>query len=91
MFINFMPNDLEKAQIMYKLARKENWNNSYDRLEHFKRFQELTEAIKELSKSGWIIVHKKPRFTAISLDTKYKKEIIEFIEEQMPYLKDTLK
>jgi len=84
-----MSKDLIKAQIMFKLARKGNWMNSYDRLEHFKRFPDLEKVIKELSKKRWIIVHKKPRFTAISLNTKYKKEIIEFIEKEMPYLKET--
>ena len=82
-----MPNNLEKAEIMFKLARKGNWNNSYDRTEHFKRFQNLEESIKELSKIGWIIIHKKPKFLAISLNTQFKKEIIEFIEMQMPHLK----
>jgi hypothetical protein len=80
--------DLEKAQLMSVLARsKGNWGEKYDRTEHFKRFQNLKEIIKELSKKGWIIVHKKPNFEAISLNTEYKKEIIEFIEEEMPHLK----
>jgi len=79
--------DIEKAQIMFKLARKGNWNASYDRTEHFKRFQNLDEAIKELSKLNWIILHKKPKFLAISLNTQYKKDIIEFIEKHMPELK----
>ena len=78
--------ELEKAQIMFKLARKNNWGACYDKLEHFKRFQTLDKAIKELSKLGWIIIHKKPNFTGISLNTIYKKEIIEFIEKQMPHL-----
>jgi hypothetical protein len=78
--------DLEKAGIMFKLARKGNWGASYDREEHFKRFSNLDECIKELSKIGWIIVHKKPKFNAISLNPKYKKEIIEFVEKEMPYL-----
>ena len=43
--------DLEKAQIMFKLARKNNWGACYDRTEHFKRFQNLDKAIGELSKS----------------------------------------
>jgi len=80
--------ELEKAQIMFKLARKNNWGACYDRLEHFKRFSDLDKSIKELSKIGWIIVYNKPNYTALSLDTKYKKEIIEFIKEQMPYLKE---
>jgi hypothetical protein len=78
--------ELEKAQIMFKLTRKNNWGACYDRLEHFKRFQNLDKAIKELLKANWIIVHNKPNYTAISLNTQYEKEIIEFIEEQMPYL-----
>jgi len=84
--------DLEKAQLMSNLARKKgNWGNKYDRLEHFKRFPNLKQIVKELSKKRWVIVHKKPKFIAISLNTEYKKEIIEFIEKQMPYLKGVIK
>jgi len=86
-----MASDLEKAQIMFKLARKNNWNNRYDRTEHFKRFQNLKEIIKKLSKINWIIIYNKSKFTGISLNTKYKREIIEFIEEQMPYLKGIIR
>ena len=86
-----MSSDLEKAKIIFKLTRKNNWGACYDRLEHFRRFSDLGENIKELSKKDWIIIHKKPNFTAISLNTKYKREIIEFIEEQMPYLKGLIK
>lgn len=86
-----MQTDLEKAQIMFKLARKNNWRNCYDRLEHFKRFPNLKRAIKELSKIGWIIIHKKAKYIGISLNTKYKTEIIEFIETQMPYIKGVIK
>lgn len=82
--------ELEKAQVMYKLARKHNWCGSYDRLEHFKRFSNLKGIAKELSKIGWIIVHKKANFTGISLNPQYKKEIIEFIETKMPYLKGAI-
>ena len=83
-----MASDLEKAQLMSVLARgKGNWGEKYDRTEHFKRFQNLKEIIKELSNVGLIIIHKKPKYTGISLNTKYKKEIIEFIEREMPYLK----
>ncbi len=82
--------ELEKAQIMFKLTRKDNWNACYDRLEHFKRFQNLDKIIKELSKIGWLVIRKKPKFTAISLNTKYKKEIIEFIEDKIPYLKGVI-
>ncbi len=78
----------EKAKLMFKLAfSKKNWGAKYDRLEHFKRFQNLDNIIKELVKMGWIIIHKKPNYKAISLNPKYKIEIIEFIEAQMPELK----
>lgn len=87
-----MASDLEKAQLMFVLARrKENWGDKYDRIEHFKRFQNLKEIIKDLSKNGWLIIHNKPKFTAISLNTKFKREIIEFIEREMPYLKGVIK
>jgi len=87
-----MASDLEKAQLMSVLARsKGNWGEKYDRLEHFKRFQNLKEIIKELSKCGWLIVHNKPKFTGISLNTRFKREIIEFIEKEMPYIKGVLK
>jgi hypothetical protein len=83
--------DLEKAQIMFKLNRKNNWGAKYDRLEHFKRFPNLDKCIKELQKEKWTIIKHKPQYVAMSLDTKYKKEIIDFIEEQMPYVKEGLK
>jgi len=86
-----MSENLEKAQVMFKLARKNNWSNCYDRLEHFKRFPNINKVIKEFSKISWIIVHKKPKFIGISLNTQHKKEIIEFIEQNMPYLKGTIK
>jgi len=86
-----MAPDLEKAQIMFKLTRKNNWGNCYDRTEHFKRFENLGEAMKELSKMRWLIIHKKRNFTGISLNTAYKKEIIEFIETNMPHLKGIIK
>ena len=82
--------DLEKAQIMFKLARKGNWGGCYDRLEHFKRFPHLEEAIEELQKEKWILATKK-KFKAISLDTQYKKEIVEFIEQNMPEMKGVIK
>ena len=83
--------DLEKAQIMRKLARKENWGAKYDRTEHFKRFQNLKEVIKDLSKINWIIIHSKPNYTGISLNTEYKQEIIEFIEMNLPELRGVIK
>lgn len=87
-----MASNLEKAQLMSVLAKsKGNWGASYDRTEHFKRFQNLKEIIKELSKKDWIIVHKKPKFDAISLNTEYKREIIEFIEKEMPHLKGIIR
>ena len=87
-----MASNLEKAQLMSVLARgKGNWGDKYDRTEHFKRFQNLKEIIKELSKVGWIIIYKKPKYIGISLNTQYKKEIIEFIEKEMPYLKGIIK
>ena len=83
--------DVEKAQVMFKLTRKDNWGNKYDRTEHFKRFQNLNEIIKKLSKTDWIIIRNKPKFIGISLKTQYKKEIIEFIETNLPYLKGIIK
>ena len=87
-----MASALEKAQLMSVLARsKGNWGDKYDRTEHFKRFQNLKEIIKELSKQGWLIVYNKPKFTGISLNTQFKREIIEFIEREMPHLKGIIK
>ena len=86
-----MASDLEKAQIIFKLARKNNWNASYDRAEHFKRFQNLNEAVKELSNKRWLIIHPKGKFTGLSLNTKYKKEIVEFIEKEMPEVSGMIK
>ena len=86
-----MITDLEKAQIMFKLTRKNNWNACYDRTEHFKRFQNLDKAIEELSKAGWIIIHKKPKYTGLSLNIQFKKEIIEFIELNMSELRGMIK
>ncbi len=83
--------DVEKAQLLFKLARNHTWNNIYDRLEHFKRFQNLQNIIKEFSKIGWIIVHKKGKFDAISLNTQFKKEIVAFIEIHLPYLQGVIK
>lgn len=82
----------EKAELMFKLAfSKKNWGAKYDRLEHFKRFQNLNKIVKDLNKKGWLLISKKPNYIGISLNTKYKKEIIEFIEEQMPNLKRSLR
>lgn len=83
--------DVEKARLLFKLVRNHTWNNIYDRLEHFKRFQHLDSIIKELSKTGWIIIHKKRKFTGISVNTQCKKEIVEFIETHMPHLNGSVK
>lgn len=83
--------ELEKAQIMFKLARKNNWGHKYDRLEHFKRFQNLEMIIKELSKDGWILIYKKPNFTGISLNAQDKKGIIDFIGKKMPHVKGMIR
>ena len=70
----------EKAQFMFKLAySKKNWGAKYDRLEHFKRFSNLKQIIKELEKLKWLIIKKKPNYTGISLNPKFKKEIIKFV------------
>ena len=79
--------ELEKAEIMYKLARKNNWGGKYDRLEHFKRFQHLSSITKDLVNMRWVLVHKKPTYTGISLNTDNKEKIIVFIENKMPHLK----
>ena len=82
----------EKAKLMFKLAfSKKNWGAKYDRLEHFKRFPNLDKIIKELVKIRWIISHKKPNYRAISLNPRYKKEIIEFIEDKIPALRGVVK
>ena len=78
----------EKAQLMFKLAySKKNWGAKYDRLEHFKRFPNLKIIVKELEKIGWLLVKNKPNYTGISLNPKYKKEIVEFIEKHIPELR----
>ena len=75
----------EKAQLMFKLAfSKKNWGAKYDRLEHFKRFQNLDKIIKELKQIRWLLITKKPNYTGISLNTQFKKEIMEFIEKHIP-------
>ncbi len=83
--------DLEKAQILRKLARKDNWGARYDRTEHFKRFQNLDKCIKELEKAGWIVVHKKGRFTGLSLNTQHKSAIRDFIVLYIPEMRDAIK
>ena len=67
----------EKAQIMFKLAySKKNWGAKYDRLEHFKRFQNLDKCIKELERIGWILLYKKERFAGLSLNTRFKSMVV---------------
>jgi len=83
--------EIEIAQVMFKLARKDNWGHKYDRLEHFKRFQNLDYIIKHLSRKEWILTYKKTNFVGISLNAGYKKEIILFIEENLPHLKGVIK
>ena len=82
-----MSSDLEKAQMMFKLIRKGNWGNKYDRLEHFKRFQNRDEIVDELIRKKWLIRRKKPNFVGISLDTNDKSKIVEFIKKHIPDLK----
>ncbi len=89
-FYTGMVQDLEKAQIMFKLARKNNWGAKYDRTEHFKRFPNLEEAIKDLLNVSWLLIHKKPKFRGISLNTSHKKEIIDFVEKNMPYMQGAI-
>ena len=84
--------EIEKAKLMYKLAvAKRNWGAKYDRVEHYKRFPNLSQIIKELVRSNWLILHKKPRYVAISINPKCKKEIIEFIEFHLPEIKGNIK
>ncbi len=75
--------ELIMARIMLKLTKKNNWGACYDRLEHFKRFPNLKKIIKDLGKKNWIIIRKKQNYSAISLNIKYKREIAEFIYEQV--------
>lgn len=84
--------DKEKAQLMSILARRKgNWGAKYDRLEHFKKFQNLKQIIKELSKINWLLIKNKPNYIGISLNAKYKKEIIEFVEKNLPELQGMIK
>ena len=52
---------------------------------------DLDKCIKELSKEEWLIIHNKPKYTALSLNTQFKKEIIEFIELHMPEVRGWIK
>ena len=82
----------EKAQLMFKLAfSKKNWGAKYDRIEHFKRFQNLDKIIKVLNKRGWLLIKNKPNYIGISLNPSYKKEIVEFIETYIPEVRGWIK
>ena len=35
----------------------------------------------------WLIIKNKPEYTGISLNTKYKREVVEFIEKYLPQFK----
>ena len=83
--------DTEKAEVMYKLARKNNRDHKYDRLERFKRFQNLDKTIKELLKIGWLLIYKKPMFIGIALNTQYKKDIVDFIETKLLHIKGMIR
>ncbi len=82
--------DLEIAQVMFKLSRKDNWGHKYDRLEHFKRFQKLDDIVKELKRRNWLFEYKKPNFRGVALNTSYKKEIVDFVRQQMPHVVDMI-
>ena len=86
-----MNSDLEKAQVMFKLLRKDNWGAKYDRTEHFKRFPNLNKIIKELHKTGWVILKKKTNYLGISLNPEHKKEIEGFIIKQMPHVENMIR
>ena len=85
-------NNKEVAELLFKLARgKGNWGAKGDRLEHFKRFFNLKEIIKDYSKKGWILIKGKPTFILISLNPHHKREIIEFIENELRDYKGYIK
>jgi len=82
----------EKAELMFKLAfSKKNWGHKFDRLEHHKRFPNLKKIVKYLNKKDWLLIQKKPNYTNISLNPQYKKEIVEFIEDKLPHVKEMIK
>lgn len=82
----------EVAELLFKLARgKGNWGAKGDRLEHYKRFPNLKEIIKDYSKKGWILIKGKPTYKLISLNSHYKREIIEFIENELRDYKGYIK
>ena len=82
----------EVAMLLFKLARsKGNWGAKGDRLEHYKRFPNLKEIIKDYSKKEWILIRGKPMYMLISLNSHHKREIIEFIEKELPDYKGYIK
>lgn len=91
--IQKMATDEEKAFLMFKLAKSKGgcWGAKYDRLEHLKKFQDLDKIVKEMGNLGWIIINKKPNYTGVSLNSHYKKEIVEFIEKNLPEMRGILK
>ena len=78
--------------LLFKLARsKGNWGAKGDRLEHYKKFPNLKEIIKDYSKKEWILIRGKPMYMLISLNSHHKREIIEFIEKELPDYKGYIK
>ena len=55
------------------------------------RFQNLDRCIKELEKAGWILVHKKGRFTGLSSNTNHKTEIRNFIVLHIPEMQGVIR
>ena len=80
-----------KSEVKEGVAMKSLKNRVSQLLESYvtKQTQQdyIKEAVKELSKIGWIIIRKKTKYTGISLNPEYKKEIVEFIEKELPHLK----
>ena len=76
--------DIETGRLLGKLARgKGNWGAKMDRLEHYKRFPNLKIIVKRLVNRDWLLLKSKPNYQLISLNTKYKKEIYEFIRKEL--------
>ncbi len=78
-----MINEEETAAIILKLIGKNNWGAKYDRTEHFKRFPNLKKIIKELQRADWLILKKKSNYLGISLNPKCRKEIYDFLTQQI--------
>ncbi|MEK6792776.1 MAG: hypothetical protein AABX95_03080 [Nanoarchaeota archaeon] len=81
----------KNLEIGFLDARSSSQTLRHDRLEHFKRFENLEIIVKELNKIGWLLITKKPNYIGISLNTQYKKEIINFIETHIPEIKGWIK